>query len=54
MIDIKIQEELKIYLEKYYKKPDTVIDNISELNEQNSCLKYNEDLTISKKTITKF
>lgn len=48
MIDIKIQEELKIYLEKYYKKHDTVIDNISELNEQNSYLKYNEDLTINE------
>lgn len=48
MIDTKLKEELKIYLEKYYVKPDTEIDNICEIEEHDNCLKYDEELTIDE------
>ena len=48
MIDTKTQEELKIYLEKYYINSDTEIDDISEIDESEKYLKFNEDLTINE------
>ena len=41
MIDTKTQEELKIYLEKYYINSDTEIDDISEIDESEKYLKFN-------------
>lgn len=57
MIDTKLKEEIKIYLEKYYVEPDTEIDNIGEIEGQDNCLKYDEELTIDeyiKKQIQNF
>ena len=45
MIDIKLQEELKQYLEQHYVKPN--IENLKFLDEENACLKYEEELSIN-------
>ena len=48
MIDKKIKEELKIYIERYYVKPDTAFFNESGIEEE-TCLKYNEGLTLDER-----
>jgi len=48
MTDTNLKEELKIYLEKYYVKPDKNFYDINKSDEQDTCLKYNEELTINE------
>ncbi len=49
MIDIKLKEELKIYIEKHYVKPDTDFYDLSEVDEETCCLQYNEGLTVNER-----
>ena len=48
MVDANLKEELKIYLEKHYIKPDKNFYDINKNDEQDTCLKYNEELTINE------
>lgn len=50
MIDIKLKEELKIYIEKHYVKPDTDFYDASEADEEISCLQYDDEgLTVNER-----
>ena len=55
MIDTKLKEELKQYLEQHYIKPD--FEDLQAAEDQDDYLCYEEELTIDeyvKKTIKKF